>query len=145
MKRILFLSFLLLASCLLWAQDKKPRRQHMDWFESVKSPEISADGDVTFRIFAPQAKTVILSSQFCPDMPMKWDDDEQLWKVTVHPAIADIYPYNFIVDGVPVSDPNNKEIFPNELFKASLLEMPASEMRYTTRNIRHAAVHYCDY
>lgn len=145
MKRILFLSFLLLASCLLWAQDKKPRRQHMDWFESVKSPEISADGDVTFRIFAPQAKTVILSSQFCPDMPMKWDDDEQLWKVTVHPAIADIYPYNFIVDGVPVSDPNNKEIFPNELFKASLLEMPASEMLYTKRNIRHGAVHYCDY
>ncbi len=35
----------------------------------------------------------------------------------------DIYPYNFIVDGVAVADPNNVDIFPNERFKASLLDV----------------------
>ena len=40
---------------------------------------------------------------------------------------ADIYPYNFIVDGVSVQDQNNTDIFPNENFKASLLEIPDPE------------------
>lgn len=31
----------------------------------------------------------------------------------------DIYPYNFIVDGVAVADPNNVDLFPNERFKGA--------------------------
>lgn len=145
MKRIFFLGFLLLVPYVFSAQAGKPRRQHMEWFESVKSPEISPAGDVTFRLFAPQAKSVKLNSQFSPDVPMTWDEEEQVWKVTLHPAKADIYPYCFIVDGIRVSDPSNKEVFPNELFKPSLLEMPAPDMLYTKRDIRHGEVHYCDY
>lgn len=145
MKRFLFLAIFATLSHALCAQDAKPRRQSMEWYESVKSPEISANGDVTFRLFAPQAKEVKLSSQACPTTPMKWDDDEQVWKVTVHPQKADIYPYNFIVDGQQVSDPNNKDIFPNELFKSSLLIMPNPDMLYTERNIPHGKVHYVTY
>lgn len=145
MRRVLFFAVLATLSCIMSAQDAKPRRQSMEWYESVKSPEISDDGNVTFRLFAPQAKEVKLSSQACPTTPMKWDDDEQVWKVTVHPKRADIYPYNFIVDGQAVSDPNNKEVFPNELFKPSLLIMPNSDMLYTERNIPHGKVHYVTY
>lgn len=127
------------------AQDAKPRLQSREWYDGVKSPEISANGDVTFRLFAPQAKEVKLSGQFGPTVPMAWDDEEQAWKVTVHPAVADIYPYNFIVDGQPVNDPANKDLFPNELFKGSLLLMPNPKMLYTERDIPHGKVHYCSY
>ena len=127
------------------AQDLKPRRQSMNWFESVKSPEVKENGDVVFRLFAPQAKEVQLSGQWGPRVPMYWDDEEQTWKVTVHPAVADIYPYNFIVDGQAVSDPANRELFPNELFKGSLLIMPNPDMLYTERNIPHGTIHYVTY
>ena len=90
--------------------DSKPRRQQMGWFESVKSPEILPDGNVVFRLFAPHAREVKLNSQFGPETPMTWDDDEQVWKVTVRPAVPDIYPYSFVVDGTPINDPANKEI-----------------------------------
>lgn len=147
MKRIL--AGLLLAAALLPAAPaaaqseppQKPRRQTMEWFEQVQSPEIHPDGDVTFRLFAPQAGEVKLSSQFGPTAPMQWDDDEQVWKVTLHPEVADIYPYHFVVDGQAVSDPANREIFPNELFKGSLLIMPDSTQRYTVRDIPHGTVH----
>ena len=37
-----------------------------------------------------------------------------VWTVTVGPVKPDMYPYNFIVDGVQVADPLNTSIFPNE-------------------------------
>ena len=146
MKRILLLIVLVATSQAIIAQSSsKPRRQTMGWFESVKSPDIRENGDVVFRLFAPQAKEVKLSGQWGPTVPMSWDDDEQVWKVTVHPEIADIYPYNFIVDGQAVSDPANRDLFPNELFKGSLLVMPNPVMLYTERDIPHGQVHYCTY
>ena len=146
MKKLLLLLFAAGVSCSLCAQPAaKPRRQSMEWFESVQSPEIHPDGRVTFRLFAPQAGSVRLSSQAGPDVAMQWDDDEQVWKTTIRPAVADIYPYHFVVDGQAVSDPANREIFPNELFKGSLLLMPNPAMRYTVRDIPHGTVHYETY
>lgn len=121
---------------------KTPEQQ---WVKSVKSPEVGTDGKVTFRLSAPQTKEVKLSCQACATTPMAWDEQEGLWKVTIQPEVADIYPYNFIVDGVSVCDPANKEVFPNELFKASLLEMPNPDMLYTVRDIPHGQVRYITY
>ena len=51
-------------------------------------------------------------------------DASGIWSVTVGPVKPDIYPYSFIVDGVPVMDPGNVAFFPNERFKGSLLDVP---------------------
>ena len=125
--------------------ENKPLTKNKEWIETVKSPEVKANGDVTFRLVAPQTKQVMLSGQWGPNVPMTWDDGEKLWKVTVHPAVADIYPYNFIVDGTAVNDPSNRDLVPNELFKGSLLVMPNPEMLYTERDIPHGTVHYVTY
>ncbi len=106
---------------------------------------IQPRGFVTFNHRAPQAKKVELSGQFMEgNMPMVKNNDG-IWSVTVRPPKADIYPYNFIVDGVSVQGDNNMNIFPNENFKASLLEMPDPEALYTVNDVPHGKVQYCTY
>ena len=91
----------------------------------VTSPQVLADKKVTFRYLAPAAKEVKLAgSQFgAANLPMK-KDSVGIWSVTVGPIKPDIYPYSFIVDGVTVMDPANVDFFPNERFKASLVDVP---------------------
>ncbi len=88
------------------------------------SPEVHADRTVTFRFRAPQAQKVELSGQFLRSNQPMQKDESGLWSITVGPVEPNLYPYNFVVDGVGVADPVNPEIFPNEGFKASLVDIP---------------------
>lgn len=100
---------------------------------------------VTFNYLAPNASHVELSGQFQEhDVPMT-RNSQGIWSATVNIAQPDIYPYNFVVDGVRVQDPNNMAIFPNEQFKASLLEIPDGDALYTVGDVPHGKVHYCSY
>lgn len=89
----------------------------------VKSPEINADGTVTFRFEAANATKVELNCQMFSGNRIMEKDRNGVWSITVAPPAPDIYPYCFIVDGVQVTDPNNVEIFPNEGFKNSLVDV----------------------
>ena len=127
---------------------------------AVASPLVSMAGAVTFNLHAPNAKEVLLSSQFLKEpVPMK-KGRNGLWTLTVTPEKRDIYPYNFIVDGVSISDPLNKDLFPNENFKASLVEIPAGfafrrpgapqpqaqqGVPYGVRDVPHGKMQYCQY
>ena len=89
------------------------------------------DDSVTFRYYAPYAKSVLVNGQFMVgDIPLI-KDDKGVWSVTVKPEKADIYPYNFIVDGTRLNDPGNKLLSPTDAFKSSLLEMPDPDALYT--------------
>lgn len=115
------------------------------WNASMDSHIVHPDGRVTFNYLAPDASRVLLSGQFQDrDVPMT-RNAEGVWSATVKPPKADIYPYNFVVDGVRVQDPNNMEIFPNEQFKASLLEMPDKDALYTVNDVPHGRVQYLSY
>ena len=103
------------------------------------------NGKITFNFRAPEARKVELSSQFLKEnMPMV-RNSEGVWSATVKPEKPDIYPFNFIVDGVSAQDQNNPAIFPNEQFKASLLEVPDPDALYTVRDVPHGKVSYCTY
>lgn len=70
-------------------------------------------------------------------------NEEGIWKVTTKAIEPDIYPYSFQVDGKTVMDPANVDYFPNERFKASLLEVPGDEPRmYEMKDVPHGALHY---
>ncbi|MDR0962487.1 MAG: esterase [Mediterranea sp.] len=89
----------------------------------IISPEVHADQTVTFRFMAADATTVELSGQFLKkNIPLTKGEDG-VWSVTTGKVKPDIYPYNFVVDGISVADPNNVDIFPNERFKGSLLDV----------------------
>ena len=105
----------------------------------VVSPQVFPDKKVTFRYLAPSAKEVILGgSQFgAAQVPMK-KDSLGIWSVTVGPVKPDIYPYSFIVDGVTVMDPANVDYFPNERFKASLVDVPGfTPLIHAMRDVPH--------
>ena len=89
-----------------------------------RSPEVHADRTVTFRFRAPNAQKVELSGQFLKGNQPMQKDDAGLWSITVGPVEPNLYPYNFVVDGLGVADPVNPDIFPNEGFKASLVDIP---------------------
>ena len=116
------------------------------WRDVVFEPHIiHPDGRITFNHEAPNAKKVELSGQFMDkNMPMV-RNSRGIWSATVEPAKADIYPYNFVVDGVSAQAQNNMSIFPNENFKASILEIPDEDALYTVNDVPHGKVQYMMY
>ena len=75
----------------------------------IVSPEIQND-TVTFRLKADYATQVCLYGSWMPGYGDKIDmkrGPENVWEVKVPAPSPEIYTYNFIVDGVSVSDPSN--------------------------------------
>ena len=112
----------------------------------VVSPVINPDRSVTFRLRAPEAQKVELSGQFLPANQPLAKDETGVWSATVGPVAPDLYPYNFVVDGVGVADPGNQYVFPNEGFKASLLDIPDAEPSLrSVQNVPHGELTYAFY
>jgi enterochelin esterase family protein len=88
---------------------------------NLVSPEVLPDGKVTFRIWAPDAKEVKLSTEGPESVPgatmqqayagmigfplVKAEDG--VWSTTVGPYPPGAYRYTFTVDGVSTTDPKN--------------------------------------
>lgn len=85
------------------------------------SPAINVDNSVTFSITAPHAKKVQIEGSFIPaqtkfkiktitiskSQKYKLTKNGNVWSYTTSPLTSEMYTYRFIVDGVPVLDPNN--------------------------------------
>ena len=112
----------------------------------LKSPEVHADRTITFRLRAPQAEKVELSGQFLKANAPMQKDDAGVWSVTVGPVEPNLYPYNFVVGGVGLPDPSNQDVFPNELFKPSLVDVPAEQPSlHAATNVPHGELTYSLY
>jgi enterochelin esterase family protein len=108
-----------------------------------ESPQVTDDNTVIFRFYAPSAKDVKLNTQFeRGSVPMK-KDSSGVWSVTLGPVKPDMYPYSFVVDGIQVADPKNSNIFPNEGFQNSIVEITGSTPSvHTIQNVPHGTVSY---
>ena len=75
---------------------------------AIKSPEVSADGKLTARLRAPNAKEVMLvvGNQRVP----LTKDDRGVWSGTSDVLKPDVYMYQFSVDGMTVNDPSNPNL-----------------------------------
>jgi enterochelin esterase family protein len=74
----------------------------------IISPEVAADGRVTFRLRAPGAKEVLVSVAG-RRLPLQ-KDEAGLWSLTTDALAPDIYPYSFVVDGATMNDPANRQV-----------------------------------
>jgi len=74
--------------------------------QRIVSPEVHADGRVSFRLKAPNSKEVRVQCEGVSASAMQ-KDDQGVWSLTTDPLEPDIYAYSFQVDGVRLIDPNN--------------------------------------
>src|SRR5271168_4810684 len=77
------------------------------------SPEVTSERNVTFRIFAPKAQAVRLSSSDLFGMEPKGEmtkADNGVWEIAIGPIDPGAYRYNFNVDGVAVMDPRSASV-----------------------------------
>jgi len=132
MTRTSFL-FLTLAASGLWAQ---PGRG-----PAVHSPEVSADGRVTFRLRAPNATEVAVTG-LGPRLAMQ-KDEQGIWSATSAPLQPDLYTYSFSVDGATVNDPLNA-LFKSSYGSAgqSMVRVPGAALWNPGEGPHGAVTHY---
>ena len=95
------------------ADDSKPAPSNV---LNAQYPRVHADGRVTFRIAAPEAKKVQLQPGGADNGlgkgPIDMSRDEKgVWSVTLPPAVPGFHYYWFLVDGVIVNDTGSESFF----------------------------------
>ncbi len=110
---------------------------------AFKSPEVSVDRRVTFRLYAPDATTVSLRGGDIPAPAregMQFTKRENgVWEMTTGALEPGAYRYVYVVNGVGVIDPRNTAISESNTTAWSVAAVPGSEM-FDTRNVPHGAV-----
>lgn len=113
--------------------------------DTLVSPEVHADGRVTFRLWAPKAGEVTLNGDWMPagTRQQMARDDRGVWSVSVGPLKPQIYLYSFRLDGLNIADPINPRIKLRARTSASLVEVPGQEL-WQFRDVPHGKVeiHY---
>lgn len=101
----------------------------------VTSPEIQADGRVTFRIHAPKATEVTVRGDWMegPAPVALARDGQGVWSVTVGPLPADVYSYTFAVDGVRTLDPRNPQIKQGIASNDNVVAVPGPDAAFLER------------
>jgi len=108
----------------------------------VLSPEVAADGKITFRILAPKAEAVRLGGSDIPGQGQRaamTKGTNGVWELTLGPVPAGAYRYNFDVDGVTVIDPRNPATSESNANTWSLVCVPGADLM-DTKDVPHGAV-----
>jgi enterochelin esterase family protein len=133
-----FLVFLLVISGFSLAQKTQAPRTP----PPLVSPQVRADGSVTFRFRGPNAKEVQLAREGAEPVAMR-KDEEGVWSVTTAPLAPDYYGYSFLADGVRLIDPLNSLIVPNLLSTASAVHVPGpSSLPWEVNDVPHGEIHH---
>ena len=106
------------------------------------SPEVSADKQITFRIYAPQAQAVRLAAGDIPRVGTTTQltkGENGVWEATVGPLDPGAYRYNFNVDGVATIDPRNHATSESNNNVWSLVYVPGSDIM-DLKDVPHGAV-----
>jgi enterochelin esterase family protein len=110
--------------------------------QPASSPEVQADGRVTFRLRAPNAKEVVLHLTGAKSGPMQ-KDDQGVWSFTTEPLPPDYYEYSFAADGVELFDPSNPVRIPNLLSTASEVHVPGlGSLPWEVNGVPRGTIHH---
>lgn len=129
----------------LYAQETKPEAKpapaRAPRPAPVISPDMGADGSVTFRCRAPQAKEVKVSGQFGPDTTMTKGEDGT-WFATVAAVPPGVHEYRFVVDGLAMIDSQNPAIKPQRWPNTSILLVPSNPPApWDLQDLPHGTLH----
>ncbi len=136
MKRALLLLFLSASIITASAQ------QALWGGSKVVSPEISADHSVTFRIIAPEAAKVQVAGDCIQNSIADMSRDEKgVWTFTTSPLSPELYLYNFLIDGVRITDPSSVYVIRDTNSMFSYFIIPSGKaLDYMNRKVSHGTV-----
>jgi len=78
---------------------------------AIKSPEVLADGRLTFRLIAPKATEVLVQGNWQGGRDLAMTKDASgLWSVTTGVLQPELWTYTFSVNGVRTLDPRNYNV-----------------------------------
>jgi enterochelin esterase-like enzyme len=133
---------LLFVSIFMPAQDKKSTQPAGFPPAPPVSPEVHADGSITFRISAPNAKEVKVERDGAEPIDMQ-KDEQGLWSVTTSALPPDFYEYSFTVDGVRTLDASNHALVPNLISPSSWAHVPGpSTLPWELNDVPHGEIHH---
>jgi enterochelin esterase-like enzyme len=122
--------------------------------ETLVSPEVHADGVVTFRLYAPSAKDVRVQAEgmeatpgitaeeaarMGAGYPLKRGDGD-IWSIDFGPVQPGVYRYVFLVDGVRVADPRNPIASQSLNSVWSMYEVPGAGFLEYKRDVPHGTI-----
>jgi enterochelin esterase-like enzyme len=106
------------------------------------SPEVTPDHHIIFRVFAPKAQAVRLSSTDVFGLEPKGEmskAENGVWELTIGPIDPGAYRYNFNVDGVAVMDPRSASVSESNGNAWSMVYVPGADFM-ETKDVPHGAV-----
>jgi enterochelin esterase family protein len=115
---------------------------------AVRSPEIAPDGNVTFRLSAPNATSVTArnSTGGFADWPggnevTMTKGENGVWSATIGPLKPEYYTYTFVVDNVRTLDPQNPVHTRNGTNYFNVLRVPGDLTNdYAVNDVPHGTV-----
>ena len=114
----------------------------------IVSPDVSADRRVTFRLRAPEARSVTVTGEFMSGSKALEKDEHGVWRLTIGPLEPEIYHYTFSIDGVRTIDPANPAVKTGSTAStlASVLQVPSDAPAfYDARDVPHGEIHHLSY
>jgi enterochelin esterase family protein len=122
--------------------------------DTLRSPEVDAQGRVTFRLFAPQAQQVKLQAEGRDATPgitpeqLKSESERSsmtkgpdgVWSIQIGPIQPGVYRYTFLVDGVQTTDPRNPSSSESLSFVRSMYEVPGAPFLQYRADVPHGAI-----
>jgi enterochelin esterase-like enzyme len=130
------------AAILLFSQEKKAAPSSGFPPPSLDSPEVHADGSVTFRVRAPNAEAVELAREGSDPIVMQ-KGDQAIWSVTTSPLPPDYYGYTFTIDGARTLDASNHSLVPNLLTPANFVHVPGPQsLPWEVNNVPRGEIHH---
>ncbi len=134
--RTFMLLVMMCLSTTAWGQRRGP----------TQSPEVAADGSVTFRMRAAQADAVALVAQWTKDSIPLVKDDDGLWQVKLDSVPAGVWEYSFRVDDMTLLDPSNPAIKPMRSPRTSILHIPGQPpLIHDFQPVPHGTLHLHSY
>jgi enterochelin esterase-like enzyme len=124
------------------AQDKPAQIPPPPPQAPLVSPEVHADGSVTFRFRSPHALDVKLAREGAEPVSMQ-KDERGVWSVSTAPLAPDYYGYSFVADGVRLNDPENSLLIPNLLSPRTAVHVPGpSSLPWELNDVPHGEIHH---
>lgn len=108
----------------------------------IVSPEVQADGHVTFRFNDPNAQKVEVTIEGQKEPVTMTKDEAGVWSATAGPFPPDFYGYDFVADGVALIDPSNSSLKPNLLNVENQFHIPDPALPWEASDVPHGEVHH---